>query len=240
MLHHLLLCLAAFHLPFNMLSYYIFCCPMLHYCILCYLTQHYIKLHYITLCCLISHLISLPLLYPPLDSTASLYPTLIYASLCSLRYNIFHILMISSVPLPCLALPHVPLHYTTFCSLDHCKHLLVNHFLFFVLSYATLHNISFTLFNIVFIMLQCFTLCFTQCYALLPGIALHNIKQSNLPYILLLCAALLSTTLLSCTFTSCYLALCYIQLSYVMLCYVMFVTSQSVTTYYPALHSLTL
>ena len=109
--------------------------------------------------------------------------TLPYVNLCFIIFimlQYFSYPMISSVPLPCLALPHVPLHYTTFCSLDHCKHLLVNHFLFIVSSYATLHNISFTLFNIVFITLQCFTLHFTQCYALLPCIALHNIKLLTL------------------------------------------------------------
>ena len=95
MLHHLPLCQAALHLPFNMLSYYILCCPLLHYSILCYLTQHCIKLHYLTLCCLISHLISVPLPYSLLDCAALLYPMLIYPSLCSLCYNMFHIFMIS-------------------------------------------------------------------------------------------------------------------------------------------------
>ena len=175
MLHHLPLSSHAFHLPSNMLSHYILCCPLLHYCLLCYLTQHYIMLHCITLPCLISHLISVPLLHPLLDCTASLYPTLIYASLSSLCYNIFHILMISLVPLPCLALPHLTLRYTTFCSPHPCKHLLVKHFLFVVLSYATLHNISFTLFNIVFITLQA-----------LPYV---------LPNVMLCCLPLLYTTL---------------------------------------------
>ena len=138
MLHHLPLCRAALHLPFNMLSYYILCCPVLHYCILRYVMQHYIKPHYITLGCLIPHLISLPLLYPVLVCITPLYTILIHASLC---YNMFHILIISWVPLPCLALPHVTLNYTTFCSPDCCKHLLVNHFLSLVLSHPALHNI---------------------------------------------------------------------------------------------------
>ena len=94
MLHNLPLSCHALHLPSTMLSYYISCCPLLHYPMLCYVIQHYIKLHCITLPCLISHLVSLPLLYPELDCTTSLYAMLIYASLCLLCYNMFHILMI--------------------------------------------------------------------------------------------------------------------------------------------------
>ena len=175
MLHHLPLSCHAFHLPSNMLSHYILCCPLLHYRILSYLTQHYIMLHYITLPCLIPHPISVPLLYPVLDSTASLYAMLIYASLCSLCYNMFHILVISWFPLPCFALPHITLPYTTLCSPDRCKHLLVNHFLSLVLSHATLHNIYLSLCNILFIMLQYSTLCCMQSCVVLHYITLHTV-----------------------------------------------------------------
>ena len=110
MLHHLSLCPAAFHLPFNMLSYYIFCCPLLHYCMLHYLTQHYIKPHYITLCHLIAHLISLPILYPVLVCTTPLYPILIHPSFM-LQHVPYPRDFFSPIALPCLALPCLTLHY---------------------------------------------------------------------------------------------------------------------------------
>ena len=84
-----------------------------------------------------------------LHYTALPYLNLCYTISVTLQYLASPQDFIPCIALPCLALPLIPFHYTTFRSANCCKHLLVNHFLFLVLSYATLHNISITLFNIV-------------------------------------------------------------------------------------------
>ena len=143
--------------------------------ILPYTTLHYVTLHHIMLPHLTSHFSSFTLPTVRLHCITLRYLNLSFITLQHLLYphDFF-----SPIALPCPASPYITLHNLLLTSPLQTPSSQTFPLCCIILCYFTQHFLYFIQHCVYYA--TSFTLCFTQCYALLPCIALHNVKLLTL------------------------------------------------------------